>query len=60
MSISTEAKERQSLVAIFKQTLANTPFKLFSPVLSFIQDKQNIFVCIQRIEVIQAGRIAKK
>ena len=46
-------------------TLANTALKFFSPILSFIQDKRNILVCIQRIEVslfisIPAGRIKRK
>ena len=46
LSISIAVKERRSLAPIFNHTWANTPFKFFRSILSFIQDKRNTFVCM--------------
>ena len=45
LSISIAVKERLSLAPFFNHTRANTPFKFFRSILSFIQDKRNTFVC---------------
>ena len=54
LSISTEAKERQSLViatCMLNYSQAYTPFEFSSPIVSFTQVRGNIFIYIQRIEV---------